>query len=286
MILNAIVAWAIKTDKSLKNPTYTVMFFLAITDVEAILGIVFLPAFLMMADLGSAAEIYFRACAYFNGTGYCSVSFTMVLVAFSRWAFFSKNNAAKKFSSNRNLSILCVGIYIFMHIFYSPFLWYKGAITRLSADDGAYAYTNTSVSRVFQVWDDSCNYILVILQIFFNALSFGIVIKMRKEILTPELRAINTQEIKLLIQCGVDSFVFSLLTILYDYSYYTSDDSLWLSIVLQICYLVNHVDCALLYLCFNKKLRSFIISAVKEKVTKANSTTAVVSIPVQPLKIT
>jgi hypothetical protein len=286
--LNLAVAYAIFTDKSMQNATYTFMIQLALIDVEAIIGMVFGPGLYIVAQkFKEPTNFLVRLCMYFNACGFHSSAIWMTIIAFSRWAHFSKMQFLKRILSKRNIIIICVFVWVSIHIFYSPFLYSPGAPIPLGNDTGAYMYMNATVSQVIWYFDQIESLVAIFFQILFHTLAIGCVIRMRKQVLTPELRNMSVQEIKLLVQCAIDSLVFIILFSLFNI---VQIFDLQLDILIEIFILLNHTDCALMYLFFNKKLRTFFKQLLKKStevsqirdstvMTKVKSIRAPVSMP-------
>lgn len=175
------------------------------------------------------------------------------------------------FFGGRRHTVICVSIWVFVVALVSPFLYYPNAFI-LIPNSGLYSYSNSTYSYALQTFDEVTNVLAVVLQVLFNTMSSVWIMKLRKQVLTPELQAKNRQELKLFALCLIDSSVYCMLIAVHYYSLYVEQGEV-VGAVLEALFLLNHVDCALLYLCFNRKLRVGIVGFVKVTVLRTGVAT-------------
>lgn len=276
MLLNIIVAVAIYRDKDMQNATYKFMIQLALSDVESLFGLIAGAGAMNVAGITrNKSDMLTKILALSAIAGFTVSSAYMPLVAFSRWIYFEKRHLVDVLFTKRSHLIINVVLWGFFHLVCLPYLFLPDAFAPLG-DAGAVTFLNNSYSKFSENLTHSQNYLSVVLQIICNIMTSVSIIKLRKQVMTPELRAINNREIKLFIQCAVDSLIYTFAVSLTIAAIYSQSDAAWLSIMIDITLFLNHVDCAIMYLCFNRKLRSQIVNGLKVCLHKPdNSTTPV-----------
>lgn len=270
LFLNLTLAIAINFDKDMKNATPKFMIHLALADALLIFGLLLGPSATFLAgyqlDADSAAGKIF---AYCNGVGYHSAVLFMVAVSFSRWVYFARKTSVDTFFGGLRHKIMCIGIWVFCIGLMSPFLYCFNAFALLP-NTGVYTYTNSTYSYAMKNFDEITNVMAVTVQALFNTMSIAWIVKMRKQILAPELQAMKTRELKLFVLCFIDSSIFSLLIAVHYYSLYV-DQGAVVRVSLEVLFLLNHVDCAVLYFWLNRRLREGVIRFAKSVIGKVSN---------------
>lgn len=267
-ILNIAVAFAIIFDKEMRNPTYLFMMNLAFCDAVAMIGIIGPPVVEEIWTLQQNAPWQIMAIITFIGAvGVRCGQIWLLLVAFSRWIYFAVQHKSDILFSRRRMFGIYVFVYIAIIIILSPFLFDPGAMIPLRY--GGYAYTNSIYSSFLLYFDEIVEFGSCTLQILFNIISFAWIMKIKNQ-MTPELRTVHMQEVRLFVQCVVDSLVFIILLILGHLCMMSGCGENVLTAFVVVS-LANFTDCAVLYLCFNKKLRSTIFDFIKKKIGFQNT---------------
>lgn len=133
----------------------------------------------------------------------------MPIVAFSRWVYFEIKHLVHVWFTNRSHLVINLICWVSIHLAYSPFLYIPNTFAPLGASGGV-TYLNSSCDQFLEFFGYSNNYLSGIFQILFNMMTFVSIMKLRKQILNQEMRAHNRQELKLFLQCAVDSLIYNL----------------------------------------------------------------------------
>jgi len=134
--------------------------------------------------------------------------------------------------------------------------------------DATYPYQNTTYATVIKYFDPGVTISSLALQVAFNVATFYSILSLRKAIVSPEIKKKQRQEIKLFVQCAIDSLIFIIDKVLYWICSRINGQTcpVWV-IDISLTFLhLDLVDCAILYLCFNGQLRRTMVKFVKEKI--------------------